>query len=508
MAMNSSKASPQWLLLAIFISSALYNVNGFWFKLPRTSLSRGLREHYPRILEQNIPDGFETFFYNQTIDHFNYRPESFTTFRQRYLIYSKHWGGGQAPILAFMGAEEPIDDDLKAIGFLTENSERLKALVVFMEHRYYGQSVPFGSRSEALNNTNNRGYFNSAQALADYAEILLHIKKTHDATYSPVIVVGGSYGGELATWFRLKYPHIALGALASSAPVLYYEDITPHNAYYSIVTKNYRDTSETCYQTILKSWAEIQRVGELPDGASILSRQFKTCTPLRNENELRDALAGMYASTSQYGRPPENPIEKFCSAVDRATACGNDSLCKIAAAVFAQKGDRPCYINKPKNRTETDEGWPWQSCSEMVVPMSIDEKTMLRPVNLFNLTEVIDQCQQEYGVPPRPNWITTYYGGHDIKLTLQRSTGNIIFSNGLRDPYSAGGVLKNISDNIIALPTVNGSHCLDIVKSNKTSDPDWLVQQRKTEVEIIKGWIAKYYADLKAINKWIPFKLQ
>ncbi|KAK9185812.1 hypothetical protein WN943_026171 [Citrus x changshan-huyou] len=89
----------------------------------------------------------------------------------------------------------------------------------------------------------------------------------------------------------------------------------------------------------------------------------------------------------------------------------------------------------------------------------------------------------------------------DIKLTLQRFTGNIIFSNGLRDPYSAGGVLKNISDSIIALPTVNGSHGLDIVKSNKTSDPDWLVQQRNTEVEIIEGWIAKYYADLKAINK-------
>ncbi|ESR37653.1 hypothetical protein CICLE_v100282722mg, partial [Citrus x clementina] len=89
----------------------------------------------------------------------------------------------------------------------------------------------------------------------------------------------------------------------------------------------------------------------------------------------------------------------------------------------------------------------------------------------------------------------------DIKPTLQRFTGNIIFSNGLRDPYSAGGVLKNISDSIIALPTVNGSHCLDIVKSSKTSDPDWLVQQRNTEVEIIEGWIAKYYADLKAINK-------
>lgn len=62
-----------------------------------------------------------------------------------------------------------------------------------------------------------------------------------------------NFGPELATWFRLKYPHIALGALASSAPVLYYEDITPHNEYYSTVTKNYRvinppmiDVSHSC----------------------------------------------------------------------------------------------------------------------------------------------------------------------------------------------------------------------------------------------------------------------
>ena len=44
----------------------------------------------------------------------------------------------------------------------------------------------------------------------------------------------------LASWFRLKYPHVALGALASSAPILYFEDITPQNGYYSIVTKDFR----------------------------------------------------------------------------------------------------------------------------------------------------------------------------------------------------------------------------------------------------------------------------
>ena len=138
------------------------------------------------------------------------------------------------------------------------------------QHRYYGQSIPFGSREEALKNASTRGYFNSAQAIADYAEVLEYIKKKLLAENSPVIVIGGSYGGSklpiqvlnlnafsqhvleelccylffhnsvLASWFRLKYPHVALGALASSAPILYFDDITPQNGYYSIVTKDFR----------------------------------------------------------------------------------------------------------------------------------------------------------------------------------------------------------------------------------------------------------------------------
>lgn len=63
------------------------------------------------------------------------------------------------------------------------------------QHRYYGKSVPFGSREEALRNASTLGYFNSAQAIADYAEVLLHVKQRFQAEESPVIVVGGSYGG-------------------------------------------------------------------------------------------------------------------------------------------------------------------------------------------------------------------------------------------------------------------------------------------------------------------------
>ena len=44
----------------------------------------------------------------------------------------------------------------------------------------------------------------------------------------------------LAAWFRLKYPHVVLGSLASSAPILYFDDIVPQDGYYSVVTKDFK----------------------------------------------------------------------------------------------------------------------------------------------------------------------------------------------------------------------------------------------------------------------------
>ena len=63
-------------------------------------------------------------------------------------------------------------------------------------------------------------YLSSAQVLADYAYLLDYIRMTmQGAEQSRTVVFGGSYGGVLATYFRIKYPHVVAGAHAASAPI-------------------------------------------------------------------------------------------------------------------------------------------------------------------------------------------------------------------------------------------------------------------------------------------------
>ena len=81
---------------------------------------------------------------------------------------------------------------------------------------YYGESLPFGNESFKIPKID---YLSSQQALADYAYLVKYLKEKYDAEESPVIAFGGSYGGMLSAWFRMKYPNMVQGALAASAPI-------------------------------------------------------------------------------------------------------------------------------------------------------------------------------------------------------------------------------------------------------------------------------------------------
>ncbi|KAM3685275.1 hypothetical protein ACJW31_11G105500 [Castanea mollissima] len=453
--------------------------------------------HRPSLIASDSNNDYQTFYYDQTLDHFNYQPISYTTFQQRYVVNFKHWRGARvgAPIFAYMGEEASIDDDVGHIGFMPENSRKFGALELYIEHRYYGKSMPHGfTGDESLENATIRGYFNSAQAIADYAEVIIDLKKNLSADSSPVIVVGGSYGGTLAAWFRLKYPHIAMGALASSSPLLYFDGLVPPNSYDVVVTKDFQEVSWSCYDTIKRSWPEIDRVAAKPNGLSELSKKFKTCKPMKAASELKDYLEYIYSVVAQYDTPPDYPVTIVCKGIDEG-AKGTDILGRIFSGVVAYHGEsRKCYDLNVFSSTDKPTSWDWQTCSDLVTPIGRGNETIF-PASPFVYQDYKDYCMKSFGVEPKPHWATTYFGGQHIKRVLHESGSNIIFSNGLRDPYSSGGVLEDISDNILAVSTKKGSHCLDIL-GTRADDPEWLTAQRKKEVKIIRRWLRKYYNDL------------
>jgi hypothetical protein len=60
----------------------------------------------------------------------------------------------------------------------------------------------------------------------------------------------------LASWFRLKYPHVAMGAVASSAPILQFDDITPWSSFYDAVSEDFK-VLELHYNIALSSFLGI-----------------------------------------------------------------------------------------------------------------------------------------------------------------------------------------------------------------------------------------------------------
>ncbi|KAJ4821959.1 hypothetical protein Tsubulata_039119 [Turnera subulata] len=135
-------------------------------------------------------------------------------------------------------------------------------------------------------------YLISEQALADFAQVITDVKKNLSAENCPVVAFGGSYGVMVASWLRLKCPHIVTGALASSAPILDFDDITPQSGYHAVVTKDFRQKQMGLSRLQISSLI----AGNLKDTITLTCR------------------------LCHYDSPPSYPVNKICSAIDGSPA--------------------------------------------------------------------------------------------------------------------------------------------------------------------------------------------
>lgn len=445
-------------------------------------------------------------FFTQILDHFNYNSQSYHTFQQRYLINDKHWGGAKsnAPIFVYTGNEGNIEWFAQNTGFMFETSPHFKALLVFIEHRFYGKSIPFGGSKEvAFSNSSTLGWLSSTQALADYATLILDLKKNLTAIDSPVVVFGGSYGGMLAAWFRLKYPHIAVGALASSAPILNFDNITSPYSFSNIITQDFRSESESCYKVIKRSWKEIEDTAARPGGLDILRKSFRICKNFISASYLGGwiSTAFTYTAMTDYPTPsnflnplPAYPVKQMCKEIDDPTT-GNNTFEKIYQAVniyYNYTGNATCFDLLDDLDPHGLSGWSWQACTEMVLLTGGSTEESMYVASNYSYLGRLEYCKAKYNIFPRPTWIPTEFGAHNIYRALKNFGSNIIFFNGLRDPWSGGGVLKDISKTIVAIVAEQGAHHVDL-RFSTDEDPKWLQDVRRREVRIISDWLTQYY---------------
>jgi pimeloyl-ACP methyl ester carboxylesterase len=215
-------------------------------------------------------------FFEQPLNHFVPRGKS-PTYRQRYCIYSDYAIDANSPIFFYTGNESPLEQYINHTGLMWELAPTFQARVIFVEHRYEGKSIPFLS-------SNCMSYASTIQALADYADILRLLNPGNKAA---VIAFGGSYGGMLSGWFRLKYPHLVAGAIAASAPI----GAFPQNAFTKIdwsarVVSNAMDLpypptkpSEEpnhCNNNLLAAWPLVTHLVECGH-SSFLQAAFRLC---------------------------------------------------------------------------------------------------------------------------------------------------------------------------------------------------------------------------------------
>ncbi|XP_020292385.1 lysosomal Pro-X carboxypeptidase [Pseudomyrmex gracilis] len=435
---------------------------------------------------------------NMRVDHFSFAVQD--TFELRYLMNDTWRKTNNAPIFFYTGNEGNIEHFAENTGFIWEIAPEFGALVIFAEHRYYGESLPYGNKSFA--DPRHLGYLTSQQALVDYVELIEHLRSKPEYNRSPVIVFGGSYGGMLSAWMRIKYPHIVQGAIAASAPILQFTDIVSCEAFARIATSDFRASNPTCPQLIHRAWSTITEVTSNDEGKKWLSDNWKLCEPLKtveNINTLKDFLQDIYIDLAMVNYPyetdflaplPGNPINAFCRHLTNSSLTGKPLLLALyrAISVYTNYTNKATCIStkNAEPNLDADQGWSYQACTEMVMPMCTDGvNDMFEPAE-WNFKNYNDTCFKKYSVSPQPYLVCHQYGCANLSTAT-----NINFSNGLLDPWASGGVLSNLSSSAIAILIPDAAHHLDLRESN-SNDPYSVVQTRRFHRYSITKWIQEY----------------
>ncbi|CAK9802567.1 Putative serine protease K12H4.7 [Anthophora plagiata] len=451
---------------------------------------RGLEEPEPSI-KMNFENITEAWI-EQPVDHFN--PRDNRTWSMRYYENSGHFKKG-GPILIMIGGEWAISRGFLESGVMFELACTHNAIMYYTEHRYYGKSRPTKDTS-----SRNLTYLSVDQALADLAYFIERKKKDEDLRNSRVIVFGGSYAGSMATWSRLKYPHLIQGALASSAPVFAKADFYE---YYEVVTESLRKHSQKCVDEVKAAFDAVEELLTVQNGPQKLKEYFNLCDVPNVESpndvgHLMNILAEQFGGIVQYDKVQDGQT-KIAACCENMTASYLGSpLQRLAYLMSTQmkclKNNYEKFVKLYRNeewdaQPDIMRQWFYQTCTEYGYYQTTNSKKSIFG-SLFPLSYFTDICTDLYGDYYNSNFLNTrvertntMYGG------LRPDLRNVIFTNGDVDPWHALSVLEDLNPSAVAIFINGSSHCRDLYRDSDTDSKD-LVRARSQVRQIIGSWIS------------------
>lgn len=246
-------------------------------------------------------------YHTQPLDHFstvaNGGP---STYNERVCLYSNFVPSGtkNAPILFYVGNESPVEEYINNTGLMWNLGRDIHAHLVFAEHRYFGKSVP-----QLKGVQNCLAFCTSSQALADYASLVSHLKQNilPNAQRSAVVAFGGSYGGMLAAWARMKYPTSFQGAIAASAPIWGFplDNIQLDGSQIPVTRSASTEggATDTCKDNILAAWPIMRELGKTQQGRDLMVDAFDLC-PVGPDNASPLPTPKSVETLIQYGHQP------------------------------------------------------------------------------------------------------------------------------------------------------------------------------------------------------------
>jgi len=381
--------------------------------------------------------------FSTTIDHFTYTSNS--TFDLRYFAFEKFAEGREtAPVLFYCGNEGEIESFYNASGGMFEMAKALGAHVMLVEHRYYGKSLPFGPKRSF--DPLAMKYLTIEQALADYSEVLVALPKLLNckgtglnavAGRCDVILMGGSYGGMLAAWHRVKYRHLSVGAIASGAPIDFYFNEHIQRRFEDAYTATFANHGGVagCGEALSLLLTQLSTA----TNAGLIQAGVASCQPLgRNSVERYSFYArGALSSLAMVDYPypcgfiaplPANPVQVACkSLTQRGQQQGQGrgqadleqpdlrGLHEAVLLMVNSSGSLPCIdleaelVGKTPGfrRHATLQGglvgvtaWNYQACTELLLEPITSDGFGFLPESREQLTEVRANCAARFVVLP------------------------------------------------------------------------------------------------------------